>query len=157
MQDRWQEGQSGMATNAEKVAEFIKLRSARDRTPVVCSVALRCYEAGETVAVRAASRREAEEIDEKMWTFSDSVFLPHVIAERAEEPVLEPVLIYVAGQQIGQADVLIEAGGGEPSADALRFAHVIDFAEIYDEALREAGRKRYAALRAAGYRMRLVD
>ena len=53
-------------------------------------------------------------------------------------------------------DVLIVA-----SADGLpswfdRFHRIYDFAVVYDEGLRQAGRDRYSACKDAGYRMRFA-
>jgi DNA polymerase IIIc chi subunit len=84
-------------------------------------------------------------------------FLPHAIAARASEPVLEPVLIYCADEQAEESDVLFEAAGGEPLPSFERFPHIYDFAEVYDEDLRALSRQRYTAYKEAGYRMRYVE
>ena len=123
---------------------------------MVCSCVEKCYERGASVAVRMAGRDEAEELDRAMWTFHDISFIPHVLAAEAEEPVLEAVIIYCAGEPPGQADMLVEAAAGEPGDHFQQFDHVFDFADVYDESLREAGRRRYKAYQQAGYRMRYI-
>jgi DNA polymerase-3 subunit chi len=145
-----------MAETEEKVAEFIRLESAEDRLRVVCKRVQMCYEDGTSVAVRVASREEAEQLDGMMWTFQDISFIPHVRSGEAEQPVLEPVIIYSVGEPVGGADVLIEAAEGEPGDHFRQFDHVFDFAEVYDEALKEASRRRYKAYQQAGYRMRYI-
>ena len=145
-----------MPETGQKVAQFINLSSPEDRLPKVCERALRFYERGLTVAVRVASRGEAEHLDDLMWTFKDRCFIPHALASEAEEPVLEAVLIYCEAEEPGGAEALIHAAGGEPDEAITRFPHVLDFAEVYDDELREAGRRRYSACREAGYRMRYI-
>ena len=146
-----------MPDAAEKVAEYVKLASPDDKLPAVCDWAQRLYEEGLTVAVRTASDGEARDLDDLLWTFSDRTFIPHAIAAEAEEPVLERVLIYAPGDQVGEADALIHAAGGEPDEALTRFARVVDFAEVHSNDAREAGRRRFAACRGAGYRMRFVE
>jgi len=146
-----------MAEKRDKIAEFIKLQSPETKMDILCRAALRCYEGGETVAVHVAAEDEARVLDERMWTFNDQSFMPHALAAEATEPVIEPVLIYWGEQEVGEADALIEAAGGEPAQTALRYDHIVDFAEVYDHTLREVSRKRYTALREAGYRMRFIE
>ena len=146
-----------MADENAKVAEFVRLESPEARLPAICERTRRCCERGLTVAVRLATRGEAGRLDEQMWTFQEAAFIPHVLLGEAEEPVIEPVVIYCEDQPLGEADVLIHAAGGEPGDWFRPFNHVIDFAELYDEALREAGRRRYAAYKDAGYRMRYIQ
>lgn len=146
-----------MADAEHRIAEFIKIGAPGDKMPAVCQWALRCHEAGKTAAVRVATLKEAEQLDDLLWTFSDRAFIPHAIASQAKEPVLESVLIYCEGEAPGEADLLIHAAGGEPDSALTNFPRVLDFAEVYDEAAREAGRRRFAACREAGYRMRYID
>jgi len=146
-----------MAEKDTRVAEFIRLPSPEAGLPVICERTRRCYEAGLTVAVRVRTRQEAEQLDKMLWTFKESAFIPHVLSAEAEEPAIEPVIIYCEGQAPAEADVLIHAAGGEPGDWFARFARVIDFAEVHDEASREASRRRYTAYKDAGYRMRYVE
>ncbi len=146
-----------MIQESQKLAEFIKLDSPEEKLRLVCLWTQKCYERGETAAVHLAGREEAERLDGKLWTFEDRAFIPHVRFEQAEEPVVEPVVIYCEEEPLGEAEVLIEAAGGEPSERFRGFDHVFDFAETYDEHLRELSRRRYTACREAGYRMRFIE
>lgn len=145
-----------MAEKNANVAEFLKLESPQDKLRTVCSRAQKCYERGETVAVRLASEQEAERLDGMLWTFHDICFIPHVRFAEAEEPVIEPVIIYCPQDPVGEADVLIEAAGGEAGEHFRNFDHIFDFAEVHDESAREASRRRYKAYQEAGCRMRYI-
>jgi DNA polymerase-3 subunit chi len=141
---------------ADKVAEFIELRSRADKLPQVCVRTALHYEAGQTVAVYTPSEAEASELDDLLWTFRQNSFIPHVRLTAAVEPLIEPVVIFSSNPDDAMSDVLILASVDELPEWSSGFPHIYDFAEVYDEAHSQAGRRRYAALKAAGYRMRFV-
>lgn len=143
--------------NEQKVAEFIALPNSQDRLPLICQWTSRFYQAGKMVAIHLSDEETAGRLDELMWTFSDTSFLPHGIACKATEPVLEPILIYYADQTVDPADVLFEGGSGAPRPNFEEFQFIFDFAAIYDDDLRAQGRKRYSAYQEADYQMRYVD
>ena len=145
-----------MADSSELVAEFIELRTPEDRLPQICARATYHFERGETVAIHADDPDEARDIDEQLWTFRQNSFVPHVQRERAEDPVIEAVVIFSGEPEGLAADVLILAAADGVPDWAREFAHVYDFAQIYDEALRSAARKRFAAYQKSGYRMRFI-
>jgi DNA polymerase-3 subunit chi len=145
-----------MADKAQKVAEFIELRAEGDKVPRVCARVTHHFEQGQTIAVHTDDPAEAREIDEQLWSFRQNSFVPHVRREEAEDPVLEPVIIFSGDADGLTADVLVLA-----SADGIpdwvgAFPHVYEFAPIYDEGLRGAARQRFAAYQKAGYRMRFI-
>lgn len=140
----------------EKVAEFIQLKSPDRKLPLLCRVAEKNFRRGNTVAIHASDEDQAEQIDGKLWTFSQNSFVPHAILERAREPVIEPVLIVFGDEQVPDSDVLMIASGRRPDGWLGRFPHVYDFAEIYDQDLRLAARERYKKYQEAGYRMKFI-
>ena len=145
-----------MSEQTDRVAEFVELRAPADRLPEACARTLLHYERGRSVAVYAPDPEVAAELDGSLWTFRQNAFIPHVRFEEAEPPLIEPVVIFGAGAEELQADVLIVVTSDELPPAFERFAHVCDFAEVYDEARRRAGRKRFAACQAAGYHMRFI-
>jgi DNA polymerase IIIc chi subunit len=70
--------------------------------------------------------------------------------------VLEPVIIFSGEPAELTADVLVVASAQQAPEWAGAFAHIYDFAHVYDEALRNAARRRFAAYKKAGYRMRFI-
>lgn len=145
-----------MTRGNAKVAEFIRLESPGDRLRFVCRRVQKCCEGGASVAVRLGSQEETERLDDMLWTFQDISFIPHVRFCDSQKPVIEPVVIYCAREPIDEADVLVEAAGGEPGDHFRPFCHLFDFAEVYDESLKEASRRRYKAYQQAGYSMRYI-
>lgn len=140
----------------EKVAQFIKLNSPERKLPLLCKWTEKHYEEGRTVAIHAADDDQAKKIDKKLWTFSQSSFVPHVILIEGEDAA-EPVLIAVGDQEVPDSDVLMVASGRDPDGWMGRFERVYDFAEIYDSDLRLAARKRFKAYQDGGYSMKFIE
>ncbi len=65
--------------------------------------------------VRAESSERADALDSLLWTYDESSFLAH--AQSGEgDPKRQPVLITVADENPGGANVLFLVGGAEPPA-----------------------------------------
>lgn len=101
---------------------------------------------GHRVFLCAQDESEAARLDDLLWSFSDSSFLPHCRqgdADAADSPVI------IGCQPDGQAgDILVNLSGRMPDnpGDFRRIAEIID--ETPDT-LRQ-GRQRYAGYREAG-------
>ena len=141
---------------SERLAEFVELHAPEEKLRLVCTYAQRCYEAGQTVAIYAPDPAEARDLDGLLWTFAQNAFIPPVRMEGAGEPLLEPVLIFSGEPGEAGSDVLILCAEGEMPGWFTRFERLYDFAAVYDDRLREAGRKRFAACRQAGYPVRFT-
>jgi DNA polymerase-3 subunit chi len=80
--------------------------------------------------------------------------LPHVWDNGAVECHEEAIAIGTQQRNPNRAQVLIAASPCSP--DFMRqFEHVIDFAETYDDTLRDAARKRYAQWQEVGCELRM--
>ncbi len=145
-----------MNQGTERVAEFVELASPEERIDVVCEYTRRCYEAGLTVSVHAPQATDAEELDERLWTFAQSAFIPHVRLEQATDPLIEPVVILSGAPGEAESDILIVLTQGALPEWFERFPRLYDFAAVYDEKLRAASRERFEACRSAGYHMRFT-
>ena len=116
---------------------------------VVCRLAEKAFLQGHRVHVRCASAAHAEALDDLLWTFHDTSFVPHALLGTPEAQ---------------QVPVVVDAGDGEPRAadDVLinlhpdvapffsRFERVIETTGE-DEAGRQAARARYRYYRDRGY------
>lgn len=141
----------------EKVAEFIEVASPAQKLEQMCLRITRCYRNGQTVAVYAPDTGEAAELDNALWTFRQNSFVPHVRLEEADEPLIEPVLIFSGEPGDLAADVLFVASVEGDLPWFVRFPHVYDFAPVYDDELKAAARQRFNTYKEAGYRMRFIQ
>lgn len=145
-----------MAEQADPIAEFVEVHSSEDLVHLVCTYAERCYDQGFTVCIYAPDGERAAEIDQRLWTFAQNSFIPHVRLDEAEEPVIEPVVICAADPASIDMDTLILCVDDTAPAGMESFTRVYDFAPVYDDRLRDAARQRFAACQAAGYQMRFT-
>jgi DNA polymerase-3 subunit chi len=151
--------------------DFYILRgeSAEARLRTVCRLAEKAVQADQHVFIRASTDGEARQLDELLWTFSDSSFLPHRVvrprlahahggdggagpAADAESLELEPVLVGVdAGPVRGRWDLLINLGGDVPEVGS-RYARIAEIVDA-DPERRHQGRERYKHYRDRGYKL----
>lgn len=135
--------------------EFIKLRK-QEKARHLCALAEEFFAAGRRVLVTVVDGDQGTKLDHYMWGFRNDAFLPHAFDNGSVDCLDEPVVISVEERNANGARVAIL---GKPcSLNFLRqFEHVIDFAELYDDALAEASRKRFAAYREAGFAPRMRE
>ncbi|MEF8788479.1 MAG: DNA polymerase III subunit chi [Planctomycetota bacterium] len=146
-----------MSEEDDKVAKFIELQSPDDRTGLACQWIERNYERGNTVAVHAADRGQASDMDKKLWTFKQNSFIPHGIVGEVGEPVIEPVLIAAGDDETPDSDVLMVLSDQGRQQWLEAFDHVYDFAPLYDDDLKQNARRRFKAYQEAGFRMRYIN
>ena len=129
--------------------EFVK-QERPEKARLICELAEEYYLRGERVLALVEDDNQGVTLDQFMWTWKKGSFLPHVYDNGTVECLDEPVVITVREVNANGAQVLIS---GHPcSLDfARQFQVVVDFAELYDDRLREASRERFRAYREAGF------
>jgi DNA polymerase-3 subunit chi len=129
--------------------EFIKL-SRPEKAKHLCVLADEFFQAGLKVLITVMDENQAVTLDRFMWTWHKGAFVPHVYDNGAVDCLDEPVIIETAERNPHGASVLIM--GSPCGLEFLRrFERVVDFAEVYDDQLAAAARKRFAAYRKAGF------
>lgn len=135
--------------------DFYVLESDSDdaRLRLACKIVDKATQLDHHVFVHATSEDEARKLDELLWTFSQSSFIPHrVVHETPAEPAQEPVLIGVkAPPGPGRWDVLVNLGADVPEF----FSRYERVAEVVDAnaTRREQSRERYRFYRDRGYKL----
>ena len=81
-----------------------------EQRPLLCDWAERFYTEKQKVQIVVDSTPAAQYIDQLLWTFSQSSFIPHLILGPDKEDLVEPVLITIGEIQIpGFTTVLCDA------------------------------------------------
>jgi DNA polymerase-3 subunit chi len=113
-------------------------RQERDR--LACQLVDKAWHQGYRIHIQTDSLIQAQQLDDRLWTFKDISFLPHDIYPDVL-PSTAPIRIGYTEQLCEGMEVLINLTTTVPSF----FAQVKRIAEIVDETpmAREAGRKRY--------------
>lgn len=128
--------------------EFIKLHKP-EKAKHLCELADRYHREGRRVLILVQDDNQGVTLDRFLWTWQKGAFIPHAYDNGAVDCTEEPVVIGTSERNPNGARVLI---AGKPcSIDfARQFEQVIDFAELYDDALAAAARRRFVQYREAG-------
>ena len=133
--------------------EFIKLERP-ERAVILCELAEEFFQKDQRVVLVVQDENQGVTLDRFMWTWRKGAFVPHVYDNGAIDYIVEPVVITTREENRNGARVLIQ---GRPcSINFIRqFEQVIDFAEVYDDALAQQSRDRYKAWRETGFHVNL--
>lgn len=112
-----------------------------------CRLVATAYGRGHRIFVRAENWAQAQELDEQLWVFAASSFLPHELAGDADA-ARAPIQIGTDPGDAADCDVLVNVAASAPPASEA-FARVAELVGAEPEA-RRAGRQRYRAYRDRG-------
>ena len=139
-----------------------------DKLEYACRLTRKIWSAtpeGEPVRniVMVGEKADLKKLDELLWTFSKSDFLPHCFIEdeaASETPIiLTDDFASPALNTIAHADVMIHLGMRMPkdvAALVARFPRIVEVVTV-NEAERLAGRERYKAYRELGHELQNFD
>lgn len=127
---------------------FIKLHKA-EKAKHLCELAEGFFRAGERVVIVVADDNQGVTLDRFMWTWQKGAFVPHTFDNGAVDCLDDPVVITNGERNPNGARVLIM---GKPcTLEFVRqFEQAVDFAELYDDELAAAARRRFSQYREAG-------
>jgi DNA polymerase-3 subunit chi len=119
------------------------------RRQFACRLAEKAYRLEHCVHIRVASREQAEQLDDLLWTFRDGSFVPHEVltGEPAEAPVT--IGFESADGRRGTPELLINLTDELPG-DAEAFPRIAEIVTSDDECRRRS-RKLYADYRTQGH------
>ena len=121
-----------------------------DRVAGIARLLLRRGRVTPHVLVLCPDAGFAAQLDECLWTIHPESFLAHAVAiADTEKNSRQPILLSTSIQRDNQPAVLIN-GGLEVPPDVSGFAHVVDFVDAWDEALKQVARERFLTYRQMG-------
>lgn len=132
--------------------DFYIIEDSREqaRQRLACRLAEKAYALDHTIYIHTDDRREAEQLDQLLWTFRDGSFIPHCLQD---DKVADQATIVIGhdGEPEEHNQVLINLGNEVPAFFS-RFERV---AEVIagDEQARQAGRARFKFYRDRGYEL----
>ncbi len=129
---------------------FIETSAAEHRS-LLCRWVEQCHESGRKVQVLAESGMAARHLDQMLWTFSESSFVPHGIHVPGEEDAsVHQVLITVGEVPLGPMDVLVCDAGCSLDFMA-RFDCVLHFVVKDDPGRRQDSRLMWQKAKDRGF------
>ena len=123
-----------------------KPRFRDDPLLLVCELARRAFDSGQSTLILARSLEQAEQLDEKLWEFDESAFVPHQIAGD-DDDAITPVLIVPPDASTPDRTLVINLR--EDCAPGL-FERVLEVVPADDDQ-RLGSRKRWTTYKAAGF------
>ena len=120
---------------------------ARPRQVFACRLAEKAYRLEHTVHIHVASRDEAQQLDDLLWTFRDGSFVPHHQLAAAE--LDSPVTIGCTADPVEPRDLLINLCDEIPDF-AASFPRVAELVTS-DPECKQHSRKRFAVYREQGH------
>lgn len=118
----------------------------RARERFACRLARKARTLGQRVHIRTADTRATEAMDQLLWTFEDTAFLPH--GTDVEDPD-NPITLHETASPREHCDVLINLAPDVPDYCG-RFERIADLVGG-TEASRSLGRERYRFFKERGY------
>ena len=123
----------------------------RARHMLACKLAEKAWRLDNLVWIHAKDRRDAERLDELLWTFRDGSFVPHGLAGRNDGTEISPIMVGCGDDGVETRDLLINLADEIPPF-AEGFPRVAELVTS-DETCRQLSRKRYAAYRDQGHEL----
>ncbi len=122
---------------------------------LVCALAQKAHASDQPCLVLVADMTQAEALDDLLWSFEPTAFIPHQIAgqDGTEDDAEVPVLIVPPGVTTAMRPLLLnlrqEAAEGE-------FERVLEVVPA-DESARHGSRQRWKAYRQRGFELNKYD
>ncbi len=147
-----------MSHTMVKDAYFYHLRDAQ-KDSFICRIADHYYEHNNKVFILVGSDEHAVILDRLLWTFKQLSFIPHEIIDTYTSCPNAPVVICPERVNVTDMDVLVVAKNitVEDSDFLNGFPVIIDFADLWDNALVEESRRRYKLIKELGFTMHSVE
>ena len=123
----------------------------RARHLLACKLAEKAWRLDNSVWIHTRDQRDAERLDELLWTFRDGSFVPHGLAGRSDGTEDSPIIIGNGDHAAQTRDLLINLTDDVPPIDQ-GFPRVAELVTS-DENCRQLSRKRYATYRDQGHEL----
>ena len=123
----------------------------RARHLLACKLAEKAWRLDNSVWIHARDHRDAERLDELLWTFRDGSFVPHGLAGRNDGTEVSPIMVGCDEHAVETRDLLINLTDEIPPF-AEGFPRVAELVTS-DETCRRLSRKRYATYRDQGHEL----
>ncbi|BBL70081.1 DNA polymerase III subunit chi [Methylogaea oryzae] len=128
---------------------------ARERLVWVCRLAEKAYRGGHRIHIHSRDGAEAQVLDDLLWSFRASSFVPHLRLGAAEPDEFTPVTLGQGDQRPEDCDVLINLAPAIPEWNG-RFQRIAELVPQGDEE-RHMSREHFRQYKALGYQLETHD
>ena len=130
---------------------ILEANATNGRLRLACKIIDRAYRSGHSVYLWTRDDQESGLLDDLLWTFSQSSFIPHV-RNNGNSELTAPVRIGHHAPQSGSAEVVVSVADQpvEDYSNFVRIAEVVGF----DEIEKQSGRSRFKFYRDQGLELK---
>jgi len=130
--------------------------SVANKLRVVCDVVENEFEQNNKVVINVSDENEGKTLDNMLWSWKQSSFIPHDFTNTLTESNQDPVRIATDISENISYDTLILVNPAELDV-CNNYKRVIDFAEKYNPTKLETDRKRYKLYRDKKYKIETIN
>ena len=123
---------------------------------MVCDIVEKEYESGQKVVVNVSDEKEGKTIDDMLWSWKQSTFIPHNFSVSLDAASKDPVIITPNIEEKINYDTLILVQPAELD-HCKDYKKIIDFAEKYNPTKLESDRKRYKLYRDNKFKLQALN
>lgn len=130
--------------------DFYILQGEQRREMLACRLCEKAYRQGHKVFIHTDSVRQAQELDTLLWTFREGSFVPHRLANQAQQDAVPPAIL-IGWTGTGEPEgypVLLNLSASAPSFYQ-KFERIVEIVNQNAE-IKSAGRQRFAFYREQG-------
>jgi DNA polymerase-3 subunit chi len=120
-----------------------------DKIAYACRLVRKAYAADNRVVLMMDDAAQLAELNAALWSFSDTDFLPHVVAGDALADQTPIILTDNGDAELPHTDLLVNLSRSSP-ANVDRFRRMIEVISSHEDDA-AAGRKRYVAYKQQAY------
>jgi DNA polymerase-3 subunit chi len=120
---------------------------------LVCELARKANDSGQSMLILANSPTQAEVLDELLWEFDPDAYIPHQIAGQDEDDELTPVLIVAPETDVPMRPLVLNLRNAAVAGDVERVLEVVPA----DASAREPLRARWKQYKDRGFEVTKFD
>ena len=130
-----------------------KPRFLEDPLLLVCELARKAFDSGQTTLILVRDMEQAETLDERLWEFDENAYLPHQIAGLDEEDEETPILLVTPDTAVPDRPLIINLRDEPFRGTCERVLEVVPA----DPSAREPLRARWRDYQARGFELAKHD
>ena len=133
---------------------LLSRHTADGKLRAACRLCQKIYTLGHTALIQARDLAQAETLDDLMWTFDQSSFVPHALNDKATRPNT-PIVIGYLQPRSNQENVLVSLLDEVPDYFD-QYSRIAEFVDSTDEDKSKA-RDRFRVYRERGCALEIHD
>jgi len=130
-------------------------QSEKSKQLFACRITEKAYKMQHNIVIQAENNKDIESLDGLLWNFRDDSFVPHKTTNTETNNALQSIVVPDKKKETNKEDILINLSG-LISDNHRKYQRIIEIVANEDKD-KENARKRFAAYRKLGYKIKSHD